>query len=283
MRPEQWTKNLIVFAGLFFGRKFSHPEFILVSLKIFAIFCTLSSASYLLNDILDRKEDRYHPDKSKRPIATGSLSINYAIITAGLLTLVGLLSAYKMSHELFLIAIVFLFLHVIYDLFLKHIAIIDVFAIAFAFILRLIAGVSVDGMTNLISSWILLCTFLLALFLAFCKRRAEIVLLLDNSRHHRRSLGGYSKEFLDQMITVVAGCAILSYSLYALSNETIVKHGTDKLKYTIPFVVYGMFRYLYLVNMKKGGANPEKILLKDVPFLLCVISYCLFVYLIIYR
>ena len=282
MRPEQWTKNLIVFAGLFFARKLSDPATILSSVEIFIIFCMLSSASYIFNDIIDRREDILHPDKCRRPIARGSLSIKIASAVSLMMVLVGLVWAAALSYKLLLISIGFLLLHVFYDLYLKHISIIDVFAIALAFILRLLAGVSISGVEFLISSWILLCTFLLALFLALCKRRAEMALLLEKSKHHRKSLEDYSLEFLDQLITIVAGCSILSYALYALSVETIAKHGTDKLLYTIPFVVYGIFRYLYLVNMKMGGANPEKLLLKDLPLLADILLYCVAVYAVVY-
>ncbi|MCX5677932.1 MAG: decaprenyl-phosphate phosphoribosyltransferase [Candidatus Omnitrophica bacterium] len=283
MRPEQWTKNIIVFAGLFFAKKLSDPATLFSTIEIFCIFCIVSSASYILNDIIDRKEDMHHPDKCKRPIAKGELNIGPAAGVSFALVSTGLFWAWMLSGKLFAIVVIFLVLHIAYDLALKHISIIDVFAISLAFILRLLAGVSVSGITSLISSWILLCTFLLALFLALCKRRAEMALLLERSKQHRKSLEGYSLEFLDQLITIVAGCSILSYALYALSAETVAKHGTDKLKYTIPFVAYGIFRYLYLVNMRRGGSNPEKILLKDIPFLVNILCYCAIVYLLVYR
>lgn len=282
MRPEQWTKNIIIFAGLFFAKKLNNAAMFCTVFQIFFIFCLISSASYILNDIIDRKEDAYHPDKSKRPIARGDLSIVSAALSSFILAAIGLVWAAKISYNLLSVVLVFLILHIAYDIFLKHISIIDVFVIAISFVIRLIAGVSESGITPLISSWILLCTFLLALFLAFCKRRAEMVLLLDNSHRHRKSLGDYSVDFLDQLITIVAACSIISYSLYALSSETVAKHGTDKLIYTIPFVAYGIFRYLNLVHLKRGGSNPEKILLKDIPFLVTIILYCLSVYFLIY-
>lgn len=283
MRPEQWTKNIIVFAGPFFAKKLGNPAILLSTCEIFCIFCIVSSASYILNDLIDRKEDAHHPDKCKRPIARGDLSMAAAICSSLILGGAGLLWAWALSYKLFAMVLTFLALHIAYDIVLKHISIVDVFAIALAFILRLLAGVSLSDITSPISSWILLCTFLLALFLALCKRRAEMALLMDRSKQHRKSLEGYSIEFLDQLITIVAGCSVLSYALYALSAETIAKHGTDKLIYTIPFVVYGMFRYLYLVHMKRGGSNPEKILLTDVPFLVNILSYCAVVYLLVYR
>lgn len=283
MRPEQWTKNVIVFAGLFFARKFTDPATVFSTCEIFAIFCVISSASYIVNDVIDRREDAHHPDKCRRPVAQGALGIPAALATSALLAAAGLVWAAALSWKLFILTASFLLLHAVYDVFLKHVTIIDVFAIALAFIIRLLAGVSLNEVGPLISSWILLCTFLLALFLALCKRRAEISLLQDKSKHHRKSLEGYSISFLDQLITIVAGCSILSYALYALSAETVAKHGTDKLKYTIPFVVYGIFRYLYLVHMKKGGSNPERILIRDVPFLLNMLAYFGTLYLLIYR
>lgn len=282
MRPEQWTKNIIVFAGLFFAKKLADPYTILSSFQIFCIFCITSSASYIFNDIIDRKEDAHHPDKRKRPVARGGLGVPTAMAASVVLACGGISWAWMLSYRLFALVITFLALHVVYDLVLKHVSIVDVFAIALAFILRLLAGVSMSGIESMVSSWILLCTFLLALFLALCKRRAEMALLLEKSKHHRKSLEGYSLEFLDQLITIAAGCAILSYALYALSSETIAKHGTDKLCYTVPFVVYGIFRYLYLVNMKMGGANPEKLLLKDMPLFTDIVLYCLSVYFIVY-
>ncbi len=283
MRPEQWTKNLIVFAGLFFAKRMDDPMTVFLLAQIFLIFCLLSSASYIFNDIIDRKEDTHHPDKRRRPIPRGDLRLGIASLASLALACAGIAWAALLSSGLLTIVIAFLALHIIYDLYLKHISIIDVFAIALAFILRLLAGVSMGGIGSMISSWILLCTFLLALFLALCKRRSERALLQDMSKHHRKSLEGYSVEFLDQLITIVAGCSIISYSLYALSAETIAKHGTDKLKFTIPFVVYGIFRYLYLVNLKKGGSNPERILLKDIPFLINIVGYVVAVYLFVYR
>lgn len=283
MRPEQWTKNLIIFAGLFFAKRMDDPMTVLLLVQIFLIFCLLSSASYIFNDIIDRREDAHHPDKRRRPIPRGDLRLGIASLASLALGAAGVAWAAVLSPRLLAIVIMFLSLHIIYDLFLKHISIIDVFAIALAFILRLLAGVSMSGIEFLVSSWILLCTFLLALFLALCKRRSEMALLQDMSKHHRKSLEGYSVEFLDQLITIVAGCSILSYCLYALSADTIAKHGTDKLKFTIPFVVYGIFRYLYLVNLKKGGSNPERILLKDIPFLINIVGYVVIVYFFVYR
>lgn len=283
MRPEQWTKNLIIFAGLFFAKRMNDLMTLFLSVQIFLIFCLLSSASYIFNDIIDRKEDAHHPDKRRRPIPRGDLRPGIALLASLVLVVVGVTWAALLSSGLLTIVIAFLALHIIYDLYLKHISIIDVFAIALAFILRLLAGVSVSGIESLVSSWILLCTFLVALFLALCKRRAEMALLQDMSKHHRKSLEGYSVQFLDQLITIVAGCSILSYSLYTLSADTIAKHGSDKLLYTIPFVVYGIFRYLYLVNIKMGGANPEKLLLKDLPLMADILLYCVAVYLVVYR
>jgi 4-hydroxybenzoate polyprenyltransferase len=283
MRAEQWTKNLIVFAGLFFGKSLDvFPRFVFV-LQVFAIFCLVSSGSYILNDIIDRKDDAHHPGKSRRPIASGALGIPAAVMAMSALVFAGLLWAFSISPRLFTVVLAFLALHILYDFFLKHEAIVDVFAIALAFILRLLGGAVNSPVENMMSPWILLCTFLLALFLAMCKRRAEIAMLMEKSHYHRKSLADYSIEFLDQMITIAGGGTILCYSLYALSPETVVKHGTANLIYTIPFVAYGIFRYLYLVHIKKGGANPERLLLTDAPLIIDLFLYCVTVYLIIYR
>ncbi len=282
MRPEQWTKNIFVFAGLLFAKKLDNIQTIVLSSTIFAIFCLVSSASYIFNDIIDRKEDVHHPDKSKRPVASGRLNAGLALASSITLIVIGLGWAIALSHSLAQLVGAFLLLHIIYDFALKHIPILDVFSIALSFIIRLFAGVCMTSIEFNISSWILVCTFLLALFLALCKRRAEMALLSERAREHRKSLGGYSIDFLDQLITIAAACAIISYSLYALSAESIAKHGTDKLMYTIPFVVFGVFRYLALVNLKKGGSNPEKILARDAPFLINVVVYSGLVYTILY-
>ncbi len=283
MRPEQWTKNVIVFAGLFFGMKLNGVANIITITEIFFIFCIVSSGSYMINDVIDRKEDCYHPDKSKRPIASGSLSSRLALIVAFALIAIGIIGAMFISSRLLVLLVLFLTLHFSYDIFLKHISIVDVMVIALAFIIRLLSGVVMAPIDNSVSLWILLCTFLLALFLALCKRRAEVALLLEASSRHRKSLRGYSAQFLDQLITIAGGATILSYSLYALSPETILKHGTDKLIFTIPFVIYGIFRYLYLVSIKKGGSNPEKLLIKDTPLLVSILLYCVTAYLVLYN
>ncbi|MDP3788884.1 MAG: UbiA family prenyltransferase, partial [Candidatus Omnitrophota bacterium] len=223
-----------------------------------------------------------HPEKSRRPIAAGRLKSRPAIIASALLMLAGLSMAWSIYFKLFLLVAGFILLHILYDVSLKHIVVVDVFVIAFSFIIRLFSGVVMSPIENKLSSWILFCTFLLALFLALCKRRAEMAMLQDVSKHHRRSLADYSVQFLDQMIAIIGGCAILSYSIYALSADTIAKRGTDKLVYTIPFVVYGIFRYLYLVNIRRGGTNPEKLLLRDIPLLTDIILYCIIVYLVLY-
>jgi len=283
MRLEQWTKNIIIFAGLFFGKKLIDVQTIGVTTQVFAIFCIISSASYILNDVVDRKEDSHHPDKRNRPVARGDLGVGVAMAASCVLAAAGLIWAFALSPLLFWVVAVFLALHIAYDFFLKHAHIIDVFVIALSFIIRLYAGVILSPIRNEMSSWILLCTLLLSLFLALCKRRAEIALLMERSTDHRRSLGGYSIEFLNQLITIVGGCAIISYALYTLSPETIQRHHSDMLKYTIPFVMYGIFRYLYLVHMRKGGANPEKVILTDIPFIANMIAYCISVFFIVYR
>lgn len=282
MRPEQWTKNIIIFAGPLFAKKLSTFNDIFTSVQIFCIFCLVSSASYILNDILDRKEDAHHPDKCKRPIARGDLKVFTAGALSVVLTCIGLIWAMFVSWNLVILVSVFLLLHVIYDIWLKHITIVDVFAIAFAFLIRLIAGMAMYDI-GLLSSWILLCTFLLALFLALCKRRAEIVLLSDKAVSHRKSLEGYSMDFLTQLISILASCSIMSYALYVLLSETVARRGLVRLRITIPLVAYGIFRYLYLVHLKKGGANPEKVLLKDIPFLINMIAYALIVIMSIYH
>jgi 4-hydroxybenzoate polyprenyltransferase len=280
-RPGQWTKNLLVFAGVLFGRRLFDPRAVADAFAAFAIFCALSGAVYLFNDIADRDADRQHPLKRRRPIASGAVPLKLAGGAAALLGAVGLAAAFRLNVAFGAVAASYLVLQAAYSQILKNIVILDVLAIAVGFVLRAVGGaVAVDVE---IGHWLVVCTILLALFIALAKRRHEIVLLADGAASHRPILGEYSAYLLDQMIGVVTASTLISYVFYTISPETAAKFGTEWLGLTIPFPLYGIFRYLYLVHQREGGGSPAELLLTDRPLLLCVALWALAVAIIIYR
>ncbi len=280
LRPHQWTKNLLVFAGLLFGQSLLDTEALVRSVAAFAIFCALSSAVYLFNDILDREGDRRHPLKAGRPIASGALPVSWASAVAALLTAGGLAAAGALGQAFFFVAAAYVALQALYSGPLKRIVIIDVLTIAAGFVLRAAAGaVAIDVP---ISHWLLVLTVLLALFLALSKRRHEIVLLADGAVNHRQILGEYSPYLLDQMISVVTASTLVAYAFYTISPETEQRFHTTLLGLTLPFPLYGIFRYLYLVHRKDLGGSPSELLLTDRPLLICVALWALAVTAIIY-
>jgi 4-hydroxybenzoate polyprenyltransferase len=268
LRPGQWTKNLLLFAGLVFGGRLLDSGAVAAATLAFAVFCALSSAGYLFNDVWDRDADRRHPLKQARPIASGELSLSAAMVSAGVLAAAGLAAAALIAPALALVAAAYVVLLVLYSVLLKHIVIIDVLTIAGGFVLRAIAGAVAVRVP--FSAWLLVCTTLLALFLGLNKRRHELVLLGDAAVDHRRILHEYSPYLLDQMIAVVTASTLIAYTFYAISAETAAHLGTPRLGLTIPFVLYGIFRYLYLVHQKRGGGSPAAMLLTDRPLLACV-------------
>ena len=268
MRPEQWTKNLLVLAGVVFGGRLMDPAAVEIALGAFVVFCALSSAVYLFNDVADRAADQNHRLKRERPIASSRLSVRTALLAGLVLGVAGVLAALMIRTELGVVAGTYLTLLLIYSAALKHVVIVDVLMIAAGFVLRAIAGaVAVDVP---IGHWLLVCTTLLALFLALSKRRHELTLLAEGATDHRRILEEYSPYLLDQMIGVVTSSTLIAYTVYATSNDTAARLGTAKLGLTIPFVLYGIFRYLYLVHQKRGGGSPAAMLLTDRPLLACV-------------
>lgn len=268
LRPEQWTKNLLVFAGVVFGGRLMDPGSVEIALGAFAIFCALSGAVYLFNDVADRAADQNHPLKRERPIASGRLSVTTALVASLVLGIAGVQAAFMIRTELGVVAGTYLTMLLIYSSALKHVVIVDVLMIAAGFVLRAIAGaVAVDVP---IGHWLLVCTTLLALFLALSKRRHELTLLAEGATDHRRILEEYSPYLLDQMIGVVTSSTLIAYTVYATSTDTAARLGTTKLGLTIPFVLYGIFRYLYLVHQKRGGGSPAAMLLTDRPLLGCV-------------
>jgi len=280
VRPEQWTKNLFVFAGVLFGQRLNNASSVLAALGAFAIFCGLSGAVYLCNDVADRTSDRAHPLKRHRPLASGELKASTALVAAGLLFAVSVAGAALMSAPLALTAVAYALLLTLYSAVLKHVVILDVLAIAAGFVLRAAAGAIAVKVP--ISEWLLICTTLLALFLALSKRRHELTLLTSGATGHRPILQEYSPYLLDQMIGVVTASTLVAYCFYAISPDTASKLGTTRLGVTIPFVLYGIFRYLYLVHLKREGGSPSTLLLSDRPLLVCVGLWSLSVILVLY-
>jgi len=281
LRPGQWSKNLVIFAGLLFGRKLFDASAVIDAVSAFAVFCVLSGVVYLMNDIIDRGSDRQHPLKAQRPIASGALPVAVGAAAAVVLGAGGLAAAFAIGRAFGLVAVTYLALQMVYSTTLKHIMIIDVLTIAIGFVLRAVAGVM--AVNVMISQWLLVCTILLALFIVLAKRRHEIVLLAGGAASHRPILGEYSAYLLDQMIAVVTASTLIAYVFYTISPETQEKFGTPWLGLTIPFPLYGIFRYLYLVHQRAGGGSPADLLLTDRPLLACVALWALAVALIIYR
>lgn len=281
MRPRQWTKNLLLFAGLIFAQHLFHIDSLLKTLGAFFLFCLLSSTIYIINDIQDVEHDRAHPLKSKRPIAAGLLSIRVAAVAAAAIAGISLILSFLLDSTFGYVALGYCMLLFVYSLTLKHVVILDVLTIAIGFVLRAIAGAVVIDVE--FSSWLLLCTILLALFIALSKRRHEIVLLGENANAHRKILEEYSEHLLDQMIGVVTASTLMAYALYTMAPETRAKFGTSYMILTIPFVIYGIFRYLYLVHQKELGGSPTTILITDKPILFDVLLWTVISVVLIYR
>jgi 4-hydroxybenzoate polyprenyltransferase len=281
LRPWQWTKNLLVFAGLLFGHRLLEWPAVANAMVAFVVFCALSGVVYLMNDIMDRESDRSHPLKARRPIASGALSVGTAATAAIAIGTAALAVASTLGWPFAATAIGYVALQALYSGPLKQIVIIDVLTLSGGFVLRAVAGAVAVHVE--ISHWLLVCTVLLALFIALAKRRHEIVLLADDAPAHRRILGEYSAYLLDQMIAVVTASTLIAYIFYTVSPETQAKFGTPWLGLTIPFPLYGIFRYLYLVHRREGGGSPSDLLLTDRPLLVCVALWALAVAVIIYR
>jgi 4-hydroxybenzoate polyprenyltransferase len=263
LRPAQWLKNLLVFAALIFSLHLFVAQSVTRALLAFASFCLVASASYMVNDVHDAEKDRLHPIKRLRPIAANRISPRSALALAAMLAAAGLALALGVGVGFAEIAAAYAVLQLFYSFAVKDVVILDAMAIATGFVLRAVGGgVAIDVY---VSPWLVICTFLLALFLAFSKRRHEVVLLEDAASAHRESLREYSPYFLDQMISVVTASTVLAYAIYTVSPEVREKLHTDSLYLTIPFVLYGIFRYLYLVHQREGGGNPTRELLTDRP------------------
>ncbi len=279
-RPVQWVKNSIVFAALVFAGEAAKSDKLLTSFFAFALFCMLSSSIYVFNDIFDRQKDKLHPLKKYRPLASEKISVISASIFGLILMIIGIGGAYFINTNLLIIAVIFVVLNLFYSSLLKNIVIVDVMTIAFSFVLRALAGAYAIDVPA--SKWLLINTMLLALFLGFGKRRHELVLLESNATSHRSSLERYSPYLLDQLIGVVTASVVVMYMLYTFSNEVSLKLGTENLFLTIPFVIYGIFRYLYLIHKEEKGGSPTSLLINDKPILFTVIFWTITVLIVMY-
>lgn len=262
----------MVFAALVFAQHLLEPADLLRVLGAFAVFCVVSGAAYLFNDVRDAEKDRRHETKRSRPVASGSLAPQIAMVAAGVLTVAGLASSALLGVDFLLIVVAYIVLSTMYSLWLKRVVIIDVMAVATGFLLRAVAGAAALEDIE-ISSWLIICTLFLALFLALGKRRHELVYMNEHAISHRSVLAEYSPQLLDQMIAIVTTSTLIVYVLYTTSPSVQVKLGTTKLFITIPFVLYGIFRYLYLVHKREQGGSPERVLFSDLPLLANVLLW----------
>ncbi|MBN1878516.1 decaprenyl-phosphate phosphoribosyltransferase [bacterium] len=280
MRPKQWIKNLLVFAGVLFSLKFFDLAYLLRSIAAFFIFSAISGSVYIMNDLMDYKRDLAHPEKCSRPIPSGRLSRSNAVIALVILAIVSFSIAFRLSISFGLVASGYFVMNIAYSWKLKHVVIIDVMIIALGFVLRAVAGSVVIHVD--FSHWLLMCTMLLALFLAICKRRHELYLIKEQAGNHRAVLDHYTPALIDQMTSVVTASALVTYALYTISPEVTGKLGTNKLIYTFPFVLFAIFRYLYLVISRNQGGSPEKVFLQDKAMIVDMALWILTVFIILY-
>lgn len=277
-RPKQWTKNLVIFAAIIFSGKLTDIDLLARTILAFTSLCFLTSSVYILNDLIDVKKDRYHPKKKNRPIAAGKISIKLALAGLFIFFLISLVLGLYAGTGYLLAAGAYLVLQLFYGLFLKNIVLLDIISIAAGFVIRAVAGVLTIEVS--MSPWLLVCAALLALFLASAKRRHEILLLGNTSNFHRPVLNEYSAELIDEMMATLSAATITTYSLYTFFSPPAGTGGAMML--TIPFVLYGVLRYQYLVHSKEAGGSPEEVLLKDRPTLINILMWILSVVVIIY-
>lgn len=271
IRPLQWIKNAFVFTGILFSQRFHDPDLLLHVILAALAFCCMSSCVYVFNDIIDSPSDLHHPKKRNRPLPSGKVSIPVAVVLAVVLGLAGLFLSYLVSYAVLACISAYLLLNIAYSLWLKHVVILDVFCIAAGFMLRILAGTVGVGIPP--SKWLLLCGLMITLFLGFAKRRAEIITLAKGKENHRKVLLNYGAILLDQLVSICAVAVILTYSLYTMSPETAYIHHTENLIYTVPFVIYALFRYIFLLHHSNGGGDPTRDLLKDKHIGICVAAW----------
>ncbi len=271
LRPKQWVKNFFIFLPLLFSKKILNFNDSAAAVVAFLVFSLFSGAVYLFNDILDYQKDRLHPFKRLRPVAAGKLSLTGAWFASFFILICASLLSAAININLTNIALIYFSLNIAYSLKLKKVVILDVLCIAAGFVLRVAAGSVVISVKA--SHWLLMCAFLISIFIGFCKRRAELTSLNETANSHREVLEHYSTAFLDQMIVISTSTTVMSYALYTMSAETVEKFQTENLIYTVPFVLYGIFRYLYMIHKKKVGMSPTEALLKDYPIIICVLAW----------
>ncbi|MBP7201866.1 MAG: decaprenyl-phosphate phosphoribosyltransferase [Propionivibrio sp.] len=269
LRPHQWVKSGFVFVGLLFGHVWNNGPVVHQVLLAAVAFSLAASAIYVFNDMVDRERDREHPEKRRRPLASGQVSPTQALLLAGACLIVALVFAAAASLAVLAIVSAYVLLNVAYSLRLKYIVLLDVFIVATGFMLRILAGTLGVGIAP--SHWMMLCGLMLTLFLGFAKRRAELNALSGHGGSHRKVLDDYDRTLLDELTGICAGGAIISYSLYTVSADTVAMHGTGNLIFTVPFVIYGVFRYLYLLHRRGGGGDPSAALLQDYHLL---VAFC---------
>lgn len=279
-RPTQWLKNGLLLAALIFSAEIRSTTKLSAALMAMALFCLLSSAVYTFNDLFDRQQDKLHPLKKERPLASGKVPPNLAVAMVLILLSAGLVGAWTVNFEFFIVAVLFVALNFMYTIWLKNIVIVDVMSVAISFVMRALAGAYAIAVPA--SKWMLINTLFLALFLGFGKRRHELVLLDAGATAHRRILGRYSPYLLDQLISLVTASVVVMYMLYTFSTEVTAKLGTDDLYLTIPFVVYGIFRYLYLIHKEERGGSPTEVLISDMPILISVVLWIITLILLLY-
>jgi 4-hydroxybenzoate polyprenyltransferase len=280
LRPSQWVKNGFVFCALIFSRSLTDWHRTTLVTLAALLFCAVSGATYLVNDVLDARDDRQHPVKRLRPVASGRVSTKAALLAAAMLGFAALAGAWTIDHAFFQIVSLYAALNLVYSAWLKRVMLVDVFVIAAGFVLRVIGGGIVIHVE--LSAWLIVCTTLLALFLALSKRRHELVLLGENASGHRSSLADYTPHFLDQLIGIVTASTVMSYALYTLSDDARIKFPNKRLELTVPLVLFGIFRYLYLVHRREGGGNPARMLFTDPVLLSSVLLWVAAVIVIIY-
>jgi 4-hydroxybenzoate polyprenyltransferase len=281
MRPKQWSKNIFVLAGIVFAGRLFEPQAVLRVLICFALFCAAASSVYLANDIADRETDVHHPTKRRRPIASGRLSVGVARIAAVVLAAAALVGAFLLNRETAVIVTAYLVATFCYSFGLKRVFLLDTMIVAAGFVLRAAAGAA--AISAEISPWLLVCSFLLSLYLALGKRRAELVLLGEAASSHRAALGQYSLPLVDSWLTALSAAAIVSYAIYTQSPRTVEHFGTSNLLYTVPFVIYALFRYQHHVVRLDAGGDPGALLVSDKGLWIALLGWGLTAAIVIYR
>ena len=280
MRPKHWVKNILIFVPLVFAREAVHFGPLLEALAAFVLFSGIAGASYLLNDVMDREGDQLHRVKAQRPVAAGQLAPRTALRAGALILVVSLVLSFGLGRWFGWVALTYALVNVLYSLLLKNVVIVDLFMVAAGYVLRVVAGAVVIPVP--VSNWLLITAMLLSLFLALSKRSLEIRVLQDDAQGHRRTLAEYNPYLLDQMTAVITSALLVAYTLYTRSPETMEKFHTANLVYSVPFVLYGIFRYLYLVHIREGYHTLERVLISDKPMIINMALYCLAVLIILY-